>query len=285
MLHARPETLVLLGALLTGSLDPAGKQRVPSRGVTQYPWEGSNEVKRFPEAGRSGQIAARLSGLRNVPAQPPRCAGTAARVGLGRLGLRSSGTPGVAGRLALRGPLSDPQAARAHSRCPGKCSAMTAGSTTCGTTSEARQVRPGAEREGERTASPPAACAGNARAFLRGPGDLGRRVLSLVREEEGKVWGLLGTECPSHSLFPAGGPLRRLVPANYADGVYQALGEPQLPNPRRLSNAAMQGPAGLASRRNRTVLGVFFGEGHVGKHEGGPTERLCKSTATHPDPH
>ncbi|XP_059558495.1 dual oxidase 2 isoform X1 [Myotis daubentonii] len=62
-----------------------------------------------------------------------------------------------------------------------------------------------------------------------------------------------------HQRGAAGGPLRRLVPANYADGVYQALGEPQLPNPRQLSNAAMQGPAGLASRRNRTVLGVFFG--------------------------
>lgn len=71
-----------------------------------------------------------------------------------------------------------------------------------------------------------------------------------------------------HSLFPAGGPLRRLVPANYADGVYQARGEPQLPNPRRLSAAVARGTAGLASRRNRTVLGVFFGEGSVGKHEG-----------------
>lgn len=54
--------------------------------------------------------------------------------------------------------------------------------------------------------------------------------------------------------------MRRLVPARYADGVYQALGEPLLPNPRRLSNAATRGRAGLASRRNRTVLGVFFGE-------------------------
>ncbi|XP_026939979.1 dual oxidase 2 isoform X2 [Sagmatias obliquidens] len=60
-------------------------------------------------------------------------------------------------------------------------------------------------------------------------------------------------------LDPAGSRLRRLVPANYADGVYQALGEPLLPNPRRLSNAAMRGKAGLSSSRNRTVLGVFFG--------------------------
>ncbi|XP_027624992.1 dual oxidase 2 [Tupaia chinensis] len=38
-----------------------------------------------------------------------------------------------------------------------------------------------------------------------------------------------------------------------------ALEEPLLPNPRRLSDAATRGTAGLASRRNRTVLGVFFG--------------------------
>lgn len=68
------------------------------------------------------------------------------------------------------------------------------------------------------------------------------------------------------SLLPAGYRLQRLVPANYADGVYQALEEPLLPNPRRLSDAAMQGRAGLPSRQNRTVLGVFFGEGKVGKH-------------------
>lgn len=60
---------------------------------------------------------------------------------------------------------------------------------------------------------------------------------------------------------PLGSRLQRLVPASYADGVYQPLGEPHLPNPRALSNAAMRGPAGLASLRNRTVLGVFFGEG------------------------
>lgn len=52
-----------------------------------------------------------------------------------------------------------------------------------------------------------------------------------------------------------------LVPASYADGVYQPLGEPQLPNPRDLSNTAMRGPAGQASLPKRTVLGVFFGEG------------------------
>ncbi|XP_004687898.1 PREDICTED: dual oxidase 1 [Condylura cristata] len=53
--------------------------------------------------------------------------------------------------------------------------------------------------------------------------------------------------------------LQRLVPATYADGVYQPLGEPHLPNPRDLSNTAMRGPAGQPSLRNRTVLGVFFG--------------------------
>ncbi|KAH0503295.1 Dual oxidase 2 [Microtus ochrogaster] len=61
------------------------------------------------------------------------------------------------------------------------------------------------------------------------------------------------------SLPPAGSRLQRLVPANYADGVYQALEEPLLPNPRRLSDAVTQGKAGLASIHNRTVLGVFFG--------------------------
>ncbi|XP_047396007.1 dual oxidase 2 isoform X1 [Sciurus carolinensis] len=62
-----------------------------------------------------------------------------------------------------------------------------------------------------------------------------------------------------HQRGAAGSRLQRLVPANYADGVYQALEEPLLPNPRRLSDAATQGRAGLASLRNRTVLGVFFG--------------------------
>uniref|UniRef100_A0A4X1VGQ6 NAD(P)H oxidase (H2O2-forming) n=1 Tax=Sus scrofa TaxID=9823 RepID=A0A4X1VGQ6_PIG len=62
-----------------------------------------------------------------------------------------------------------------------------------------------------------------------------------------------------HEHGAAGSPLRRLVPANYADGVYQALGEPLLPNPRQLSHTTMRGPAGLRSIRNRTVLGVFFG--------------------------
>lgn len=59
----------------------------------------------------------------------------------------------------------------------------------------------------------------------------------------------------------SGSRLQRLVPATYADGVYQPLEEPHLPNPRELSNTAMKGPAGQASLQNRTVLGVFFGEG------------------------
>uniref|UniRef100_A0A8C6W7G8 NAD(P)H oxidase (H2O2-forming) n=1 Tax=Nannospalax galili TaxID=1026970 RepID=A0A8C6W7G8_NANGA len=62
-----------------------------------------------------------------------------------------------------------------------------------------------------------------------------------------------------HKRGAAGSRLQRLVPASYADGVYQALEEPLLPNPRLLSNAATQGRAGLASLHNRTVLGVFFG--------------------------
>ncbi|XP_026374439.2 dual oxidase 2 [Ursus arctos] len=62
-----------------------------------------------------------------------------------------------------------------------------------------------------------------------------------------------------HERGAAGFRLQRLVPANYADGVYQALAEPLLPNPRLLSDAAMRGTAGQPSLRNRTVLGVFFG--------------------------
>ncbi|ERE70902.1 dual oxidase 2-like protein [Cricetulus griseus] len=62
-----------------------------------------------------------------------------------------------------------------------------------------------------------------------------------------------------HQLGAAGSRLQRLAPAHYADGVYQALEEPLLPNPRRLSDAVTQGRAGLASIHNRTVLGVFFG--------------------------
>ncbi|XP_004687902.1 PREDICTED: dual oxidase 2 [Condylura cristata] len=62
-----------------------------------------------------------------------------------------------------------------------------------------------------------------------------------------------------HESGSAGARLQRLVPANYADGVYQALGEPLLPNPRLLSNATTQGAAGKPSGRNFTVLGVFFG--------------------------
>ncbi|XP_060030546.1 dual oxidase 1 isoform X3 [Erinaceus europaeus] len=62
-----------------------------------------------------------------------------------------------------------------------------------------------------------------------------------------------------HRWGSKGSRLQRLVPASYADGVYQPLGEPHLPNPRAVSNIAMRGPAGQASMRNRTVLGVFFG--------------------------
>ncbi|XP_055989837.1 dual oxidase 2 [Sorex fumeus] len=62
-----------------------------------------------------------------------------------------------------------------------------------------------------------------------------------------------------HERGAAGVRLQRLVHANYADGVYQALEEPLLPNPRRLSEAATRGTAGRASRGNRTVLGLFFG--------------------------
>ncbi|XP_003791842.1 dual oxidase 1 [Otolemur garnettii] len=62
-----------------------------------------------------------------------------------------------------------------------------------------------------------------------------------------------------HRWGSKGSRLQRTIPASYADGVYQPLGEPYLPNARDLSNTAMKGPAGQASQRNRTVLGVFFG--------------------------
>lgn len=66
----------------------------------------------------------------------------------------------------------------------------------------------------------------------------------------------------THSMFlgVAGARLLRLLPANYADGVYQALQEPHVPNARQLSNAVARGPSGLPSRRNITVLAVFFGK-------------------------
>ncbi|XP_056428532.1 dual oxidase 1-like [Hyla sarda] len=62
-----------------------------------------------------------------------------------------------------------------------------------------------------------------------------------------------------HSRGSAGCRLLRLMPPAYSDGVYQAMKEPHLPNPRKISNVAMKGPSGQPSQRNRTVLGVFFG--------------------------
>ncbi|PKK19165.1 dual oxidase 2 [Columba livia] len=62
-----------------------------------------------------------------------------------------------------------------------------------------------------------------------------------------------------HSRGAVGSRLLRLLPANYADGVYQALQEPHVPNARQLSNAVARGPSGLPSLRNTTVLAVFFG--------------------------
>ncbi|XP_063268433.1 dual oxidase 2 [Prinia subflava] len=62
-----------------------------------------------------------------------------------------------------------------------------------------------------------------------------------------------------HSHGSVGARLLRLLPANYADGVYQALQEPRVPNARQLSNAVARGPSGLPSHRNTTVLAVFFG--------------------------
>ncbi|KAJ8407723.1 hypothetical protein AAFF_G00267670 [Aldrovandia affinis] len=80
-----------------------------------------------------------------------------------------------------------------------------------------------------------------------------------------------------HSRGAAGSSLMRLLPARYSDGVYQPLGEPQLPNAREVSNAAMRGSSGWPSTRNQTVLSVFFGY-HVvfevvdSRHPGCPPE-------------
>uniref|UniRef100_A0A8B9T2T4 NAD(P)H oxidase (H2O2-forming) n=1 Tax=Anas platyrhynchos TaxID=8839 RepID=A0A8B9T2T4_ANAPL len=62
-----------------------------------------------------------------------------------------------------------------------------------------------------------------------------------------------------HGRGSVGARLLRLLPANYADGVYQALQEPHVPNARQLSNVVARGPSGLPSGRNTTVLAVFFG--------------------------
>uniref|UniRef100_UPI00398F1C9E dual oxidase 2-like isoform X2 n=1 Tax=Pristiophorus japonicus TaxID=55135 RepID=UPI00398F1C9E len=62
-----------------------------------------------------------------------------------------------------------------------------------------------------------------------------------------------------HSRGTVGAPFVRLLPANYADGVLEALQEPELPNPRSISNKAMKGPSGIRCDRNRTALFVYFG--------------------------
>uniref|UniRef100_A0ABM5EXE9 NAD(P)H oxidase (H2O2-forming) n=1 Tax=Pogona vitticeps TaxID=103695 RepID=A0ABM5EXE9_9SAUR len=62
-----------------------------------------------------------------------------------------------------------------------------------------------------------------------------------------------------HKQNSAGSVFSRLLPARYADGVFQALQEPQVPNARRLSDVVARGPSELSDQGNRTVLGVFFG--------------------------
>ncbi|XP_026565713.1 dual oxidase 2 [Pseudonaja textilis] len=75
-----------------------------------------------------------------------------------------------------------------------------------------------------------------------------------------------------HRHNSAGSRMSRLLPANYADGVFKALQEPHVPNARRLSNVVAQGESGLPSQKNRTVLGVFFGKLLSGKKRGFPKE-------------
>ncbi|XP_069837963.1 dual oxidase 2-like isoform X3 [Dendropsophus ebraccatus] len=62
-----------------------------------------------------------------------------------------------------------------------------------------------------------------------------------------------------HSMGSKGSKLMRLIPASYSDGVYQIATEPQLPNPREISNAVMNGPSGQSSSQNLTVMAVYFG--------------------------
>ncbi|NXR56249.1 DUOX2 oxidase, partial [Hippolais icterina] len=91
-----------------------------------------------------------------------------------------------------------------------------------------------------------------------------RWVLSLPGAQESISWEVQRYDgwynnLLHHSHGSVGARLLRLLPANYADGVYQALQEPHVPNARQLSNAMARGPSGLPSRRNTTVLAVFFG--------------------------
>ncbi|XP_078388337.1 dual oxidase 2-like [Cetorhinus maximus] len=62
-----------------------------------------------------------------------------------------------------------------------------------------------------------------------------------------------------HNRGAAGSSYIRLLPARYADGVYQALSEPEVPNARIISNIISNGSSGLPSDNNSTVLSVFFG--------------------------
>lgn len=62
-----------------------------------------------------------------------------------------------------------------------------------------------------------------------------------------------------HSRGTVDAPFVRLLPARYADGVYEVLQEPELPNPRQISNVAMKGESGIPCAKNRTVLFVYFG--------------------------
>ncbi|XP_069758681.1 dual oxidase 2-like [Narcine bancroftii] len=62
-----------------------------------------------------------------------------------------------------------------------------------------------------------------------------------------------------HRRGAAGSTFTRLMPARYADGVYKALTEPDVPNARTISNIIAKGSSGLQSDARTTVLSVFFG--------------------------
>lgn len=85
----------------------------------------------------------------------------------------------------------------------------------------------------------------------------GQRVSGIVIIYLKKEFKLISKD---DGIAPADSALVRLLPAQYADGVYRPRQEPHLPNPRRISNTAMSGQSGLLSLKNRTVLSVAFGE-------------------------
>uniref|UniRef100_U3K5K7 NAD(P)H oxidase (H2O2-forming) n=1 Tax=Ficedula albicollis TaxID=59894 RepID=U3K5K7_FICAL len=99
---------------------------------------------------------------------------------------------------------------------------------------------------------------------LLGAWTLGGNGLSLAGAQESISWEVQRYDgwynnLLHHSYGSVGEELIPHQTHSLFHGVYQALQEPHVPNARQLSNAAARGPSGLPSRRNTTVLAVFFG--------------------------